>query len=135
VRTAQWEIGLERRVHPPCRERWWLHALLFALTLLSATLAGAVIVSRDPPRLAEGALLGVPLPVPTGLDAGELAPGLLFSLPMLSVLLAHEAGHYLAARRHGLDVSPPAGPRPARRGVGMRGVVPARLRADPDPVA
>jgi Zn-dependent protease len=108
VRVGEaWEVALERRVDPPRRERWWLHALLLALTLLSATLAGAEIAGHDPLRLAERVVLGVPLPVPTGFDAGQLAPGLLFALPMIGVLLAHELGHYAAARRHGLDVSPP----------------------------
>lgn len=33
--------------------------------------------------------------------------GLSFSLPLLAILLCHELGHYLTARRYQLDVSPP----------------------------
>lgn len=102
-----WEIALEARTRPPRRERWLLHALLLAATLFSATLSGALIAGRDPLGLAERVVLGVPLPVPTGFYAAALLPGFLFSLPLMAVLLGHELGHYFAARRHGLDASPP----------------------------
>jgi Zn-dependent protease len=102
-----WEVVLERRVRPARRERWWLHALLLLGTLFSTALAGATLAGRDPLGLVEGPVLGVTVPLPTGLDPHALASGLLFALPMLGVLLAHELGHYAAARRHGLDVSPP----------------------------
>src|SRR5438034_9267736 len=36
-----------------------------------------------------------------------MATGLAFSLPLLAILLCHELGHYLTARRYNLDVSPP----------------------------
>jgi len=102
-----WEIALEVRTRPPRRERWLLHSVLLAATLLSATLSGALIAGRDPLGLAERVVLGVPLPVPTGFYAAALLPGFLFSLPLMAVLLGHELGHYFAARRHGLDASPP----------------------------
>lgn len=102
-----WEIALEARTRPPRRERWLLHALLLLAALFSATVSGALIAGRDPLRLAERVVLGVALPVPTGFYAPELLPGFLFSLPLMAVLLGHELGHYVAARRHGLDASPP----------------------------
>ena len=34
---------------------------------------------------------------------GALASGLPFSIPLMMILLAHELGHYIAARRHGVD--------------------------------
>ena len=33
--------------------------------------------------------------------------GLKFSLPLLTILMCHELGHYVAARRHGLTATPP----------------------------
>ncbi|MGC8659681.1 MAG: site-2 protease family protein [Desulfomonilaceae bacterium] len=33
--------------------------------------------------------------------------GLVFSIPLMSILLVHEMGHFLAGRRHHLDVTPP----------------------------
>ena len=47
------------------------------------------------------------LPVPTGLNPRALWRGAVFSLPLLGILLCHESGHYLAARRHKIPVSPP----------------------------
>lgn len=102
-----WEIALEVRTRPPRRERWLLHAVLLLAALFSATVSGALIAGRDPLGLAERVVLGVALPVPTGLYAAALLPGLLFSIPLMGVLLGHEMGHYLAARRHNLDASPP----------------------------
>ncbi|HEX9611516.1 MAG TPA: site-2 protease family protein [Gemmatimonadales bacterium] len=92
-----------RRTAAPAPEAWTLHALLFAATLFTTTLAGAIIAGAIPadPRLI--------------LNPGEWGPaffrawtaGLSFSLPLLAILLCHELGHYLTARRYQLDVSPP----------------------------
>jgi membrane-associated protease RseP (regulator of RpoE activity) len=76
------------------RERWWLHAALFALTLVTTSLGGA-------------ALTGSVRDVWTLPTRAALASGLFFSLPLLAILLAHESGHYVAARRYRVDVSPP----------------------------
>ena len=81
------------REHAPPRERWWRHALLFALTLVTTTVGGAAIAGH---------------PVAwVHLSAAALRSGLAFSLPLAAILLAHESGHYVAARRYKVDVSPP----------------------------
>lgn len=88
---GQWLVLIHERQAP--RERWWLHGLLFALTLVTASIAGATLVSDvDPWRLQT--LLHV-------------RAGFQFSLPLLAILLAHESGHYLTARRYRVDSSPP----------------------------
>lgn len=101
------EVTLARRIRPRPRERWWLHLLLLALTLLTATVAGALLVDGDPLRLRIVSPGGIAIPVPTRLTAAALAPGLWFSVPLLVILGTHELGHYALARRHGMDVSPP----------------------------
>ncbi|MBB4639690.1 site-2 protease family protein [Longimicrobium terrae] len=99
------EITLTRRARVRTRERWWLHALLLVLTLATATVAGCLLVPGDPMGWAESA--GHAIPVPARYDLRSVAPGLWFSLPLLCILGAHEAGHWALARRHGMDVSPP----------------------------
>lgn len=94
-------LVLTHSVAPRPRERWVMHALLFAATLLTTTLAGAVLSGAVSVHYAFtlrhwGAAL---LSGWTG--------GLSFSLPLLAILLCHELGHYLTARRYHLDVSPP----------------------------
>lgn len=78
------ERTMERPVRP------WLHWLLFGLTVLTTTWAGAahqgVNLLREPQRLSVG------LP---------------YSLGLLSILGVHELGHYFMARRHGIRVTPP----------------------------
>lgn len=74
---------------PPTRERWWLHAFLLLCTFLTTT-AGGVL-------LAGGGSLSLP----------AVLRGLSFSLPLLLILLCHEGGHFLVARRCGVSVSPP----------------------------
>ena len=87
------------------RERWPLHVVLFLATLLTTTFAGAVlsgaIAYDNPLDLFTGTY-----PLPAHL-ARAMATGLAFSLPLLAILLCHELGHYLTARRYNLDVSPP----------------------------
>ena len=79
------------------RPRLWLHAVLLLLTVASSTLCGGLyygwLPSLDPlERLRDPRLL---------------IEGLKFSLPLMAILLAHEMGHFAAARRHGLRATLP----------------------------
>ncbi|HEX2095522.1 MAG TPA: site-2 protease family protein [Longimicrobiaceae bacterium] len=101
------EVTLLRRTVPRVRERWWLHVLLFLLTLLSTTVSGALFGGWEPLRWVPASVGSWELALPAGIFPAQLVPGLHFSLPLLAILLAHELGHYLAARSRGMDVSPP----------------------------
>ncbi len=105
--AAGTEVTLVRRIAPLLPERWWLHALLLALTVLTTTLAGAMLLGLEPLRLVWMDAGPFPLPVPARLSATDLIPGLMFSLPLVGILLGHELGHYRLGRRRGMDVSPP----------------------------
>ncbi len=94
------------RSRPTSAERWWLHIVLLLLTLGTTTVAGAVLAGTLQPPEDSFALFGSRL----GLNfafLGAWASGLQFSVPLLAILLAHELGHYAAAKRYQLDVSPP----------------------------
>jgi membrane-associated protease RseP (regulator of RpoE activity) len=89
------------------RHRYWLHALLFLLTLVSTTVAGA--------GFAHSFADGRPFDFDTELagylriwhDPSYLVDGLPFSLTLLAILMAHEMGHYLAARYYLVDATLP----------------------------
>jgi membrane-associated protease RseP (regulator of RpoE activity) len=98
-------LVLTRRMRRP-RERWWLHVALFALTVVTTTIAGAVLQGRAEVDDTWG-LLGGRLAF-SGDPASALLSGLAFSMPLMAILLAHELGHYVTARRYLLDVSPPS---------------------------
>jgi membrane-associated protease RseP (regulator of RpoE activity) len=72
------------------RPRWGGHLLLFVLTLMTTTWAGALHAGVN--------LLEEP---------GRFAVGLPYSLGLILILAAHELGHYFAARHHGIRVTPP----------------------------
>lgn len=86
---------------PEYRPRWWLHGLLFALTLASTTMVGGLVWGGLPPEMAA---LG---PAELLRDPRLYTAGLAFSIPLLTILMCHELGHYFAARRHGLTATPP----------------------------
>ncbi len=96
---AYWENTPEARwlvlVHETARrrERWWLHLALLLVTLISMSIGGAALAGKL------GSWWHFPLPT--------LAAGFAFSLPLLGIFLAHESGHYVAARRYRVDASPP----------------------------
>lgn len=94
-------VPLPRRF--PARERVGLHVLLLALTLVTTTFAGGTWAARDLVYIQDAWAMVLGWPV----GPSFLLDGLRFSVPLLAFLLAHEAGHYVAARRHGLDVSLP----------------------------
>jgi membrane-associated protease RseP (regulator of RpoE activity) len=83
---------------PPWHGRLWVHVALFGLTLLSS------LLSQLPVHPNEGVLdvLQVPFREP-----GRLWVGLPFAATLMAILLAHEMGHYLTARRYGVDQSLP----------------------------
>lgn len=78
----------------------WLHLALFAATLVTTMAAGALMVGLDPFATEAFRLGEMRIPYPSGLSWAALRVGAPFALPFMSVLLAHEMGHYLAARQH-----------------------------------
>jgi hypothetical protein len=101
-----WELLLFQPTRPG--ERWWLHGTLFLLTLLSTTVAGGLLAGHSPIGFFPLELFGSWwLPVPVALDLDALAAGLPFGLSLVTVLALHESGHYVAARRRSISVTPP----------------------------
>jgi membrane-associated protease RseP (regulator of RpoE activity) len=78
------EEKLEKPVRP------WVHWLLFGLTALTTTWAGAAHQGIDLLR-----------------EPARFAVGLPYSIGLLTILGVHELGHYFMARRHGMNVTPP----------------------------
>lgn len=90
------------------RERLWIYLLLFLMTLATTTFVGARIVENfeqnRPAFVLEEDLEGY---LALLQDPSRMVPGLLFSIPLLLILLAHEFGHYLACVHYRLDASLP----------------------------
>lgn len=87
----------------PGRSRLWLALLLFGLTVLSTIMAGGLTPASEAGRFA----LRLPFPPEMGTVFFDIVPGVAFSATLLSILLAHELGHFLVARRLGVAVSYP----------------------------
>ena len=77
-------------VSPPPKPNIALGILLFFLTLGTTIVAGALQEGVNPLK-----------------NPGEILKGIPFSFTLMGILLAHELGHYLIARKHGLDVTLP----------------------------
>ena len=71
------------------RRSWNRAIVFFLLTLLSTFWVGSGMVTVDAAQ-------------PAG-----LLDGWIFAVPLLAILLCHEFGHYIFARRHGVATSPP----------------------------
>ncbi|HEX8721037.1 MAG TPA: site-2 protease family protein [Pyrinomonadaceae bacterium] len=110
-------------VRPTARE-WARHAALFLLTALTTAWAGmSLLLGPDyvePSPAAPAAALDYALYLPKYyvLALGATASyalahphyiyeGLKFAAALLSILLAHESGHYVACRRYGVDATLP----------------------------
>jgi membrane-associated protease RseP (regulator of RpoE activity) len=75
----------------PRKNRLLPHIILFILTLITTTLMGALFFSFPGEKSASGLILS----------------GLPYSLTLLSILMSHEFGHYLAARSFGVRATYP----------------------------
>jgi membrane-associated protease RseP (regulator of RpoE activity) len=103
--------GTLGRLRPPA-----LNVALLALTAASAFLAGAFLTDTQ-------------LPPPTAPEA--VRHGLAFSAALIAILLAHEMGHFVYARKHGVDATWPFFiPAPMLSLIGTLGAV-IRLRSLP----
>ncbi len=89
-------------------QRYWLHALLFLLTLYSTTLVGARLAHNFAHNLPAFDLeADIPAYAEIWNSPARLAAGLPFSLTLLTILLAHEFGHYLACVYYRVNASLP----------------------------
>ena len=85
---APWEWQ-EVRAPRPRRRRWLLPIVLFVATCLSTLLVGMEMASPGADWIA------------------RLAVGLRYSVPVMTILLCHEMGHFLQARRYGVYATLP----------------------------
>jgi len=107
VQEDDWgtEVVLMRPIEGAPPTRWRVHFWLFVLTAFTTLAAGALMQGIDPlrTRFLAGGWIGVP----TTVNGRALWQGATFALPFLAILLVHESGHYFAARRHKIPVTPP----------------------------
>jgi membrane-associated protease RseP (regulator of RpoE activity) len=107
----------------PTAREWRKHATLFLLTVLTTSFAGIMLVSEavpDPAMPEPSGLLDYILYIPLfylkavaiyGAHAlahpSLIGQGLTFAAALLSILTAHEAGHYVACRRYNVEATLP----------------------------
>ncbi len=121
--AADWHAPSGKQVPGPRvprgggREKPWLHALLFVVTLFTTTVFGFALAASfslgralNEDFIADGYMRLV--------HGGNIWTGLVYSIPLLLILLAHELGHYATCRRWNVDASLPYfGPSPTLLGT------------------
>jgi hypothetical protein len=93
--------------HIAARERYWLHLLLFFLTLVTTTVVGTAMQMDFDRNLPFDLEHSFSLYLAAWHHPALLLRGLPFSLTLLAILTAHEFGHYFAALYHRVDASLP----------------------------
>ncbi len=82
----------------PSTRQWVLSALLLCSTILSTSFAGLCQLAGIDYVTAFRLFISEP---------SSIMRGLPFSIPLVSILLAHELGHFLACRHYGMRCTPP----------------------------
>jgi membrane-associated protease RseP (regulator of RpoE activity) len=82
----------------------WLNVLLFGLTCLSTLVVGAVLMAPFTNRVDDSVTSFVR---DVFRSPSFLLSGLPFSLAIMSILFAHEMGHYLTCRYYGISATLP----------------------------
>ncbi len=100
---------VEKPAPRPRRRPLWPALVLFLLTILSTLSVGAEFAqsyaeNREPFSGDQNSFAMMLLPFE---HPAVLALGIPFSFTLLTILLAHEMGHYFAGKFHGIDVSYP----------------------------
>lgn len=90
-RQGQWDVVVALQgVIGASKSRAWINLALFVATVVTTTLAGALLVGANPLRNPLSLLSGLP-----------------FAVTLLTILGVHEFGHYFMARWHGMQVTLP----------------------------
>jgi len=109
--TIEYYRPLPRPVGRRPQERYWLHALLLAATAFTTLIVGARMEFNFVHDLAPFSYSGEWIPFfPLGwvtAHPSRLLLGIPFSSTLLSILLAHEMGHYLFCRYYGVRATLP----------------------------
>jgi membrane-associated protease RseP (regulator of RpoE activity) len=81
----------------------WINVVLFALTCLTTTVVGSVLMADF------NSTMGDPFVFVSSVlrNPSMLISGLPFSIAIMTILMAHEMGHYLTCRYYGIDASLP----------------------------
>jgi membrane-associated protease RseP (regulator of RpoE activity) len=74
----------------PVQERRWINAVLALATFITTMVMGSLLFGANPISNLSDVLKGIP-----------------FTLSIMAVLGAHEAGHYIVAKMHGMNTSLP----------------------------
>lgn len=74
----------------PVKERKWINVALLIATFFTTMVVGSLLYGADPESSPFGVLKGIP-----------------FTIAIMTVLGAHEAGHYFVAKKHGMRTSLP----------------------------
>ncbi|HEV8240879.1 MAG TPA: site-2 protease family protein [Thermoanaerobaculia bacterium] len=106
--------GVSQPADKPVRQ-WLLAGGLFAVVCFTATTMGVDwvlaartdVVSPIPQVPYAGAMLTPAVVRMVWSDPALLRVGLMFSLPVMLILLCHELGHYVFCRRYRIDSTPP----------------------------
>ena len=116
------EPSRARHIAGPSAREWTNHGALLVLTFITTTIAGIMLVSTVPapnvqaPSGLIGSLLFLPqyylgsvaaLVLNAISTPAILWQGVAFAIALLFILAAHEAGHYVACRRYGVDATLP----------------------------
>lgn len=116
------EIGARRQAAGPTTREWIRHSALFLLTFITATFAGIVFAATEGNVLEPktNGFLDYLVYVPEYYrrlvadflwqaiaSPDLLKSGLAFSTALLTILTAHEMGHYLACRYYGVKATLP----------------------------
>lgn len=91
--SMKYELGehvLVASPFAPVKERRWINVVLFIATFFTTMLVGSLLYGADIESDPSKVLLGIP-----------------FSIAIMTVLGAHEAGHYFIAKKNGMQTSLP----------------------------
>jgi len=91
--SVKYELGehvLIASPFKPASERWWINVVLALATGITTMVVGSLMFGADPISKPSEVLKGIP-----------------FTIAIMTVLGAHEAGHYIVARKHGMHTSLP----------------------------
>jgi membrane-associated protease RseP (regulator of RpoE activity) len=117
------EATVARRGARPTTREWLIHSTLFFLTFVTTTFAGLFLAAPADLPVSEPTLSGpfsyLLYPLESYLrlafailsyalsNPSVLIEGLTFAMVLLTILTAHEMGHYVACRRYGVEATLP----------------------------